>query len=461
MAAFSRLLSIALLSPLIVAACATPASLRTTEETHRRQPVVTEGGPVSEAASDRLIADVAGADSGREKAQLKVLSDHIRASLSQPLVAGNRATVLVDGPATFVAIDKAIAQARHHVHVETYIFADDDFGRKFSKQLIEKRKQGVEVRVIYDAVGSIESSQKFFDELKDAGVEVIEFHPINPMKTFLWKMQNRDHRKLIVVDGHVAFTGGLNISNAYSSGSSSKPGPEAGLKEAWRDTHVQLDGPVVEQFQKLFLDTWAKLGGKLARPDAAYYPELKSMGENLASAVASSGTKQQDESIYRTYMAAIENASKRIWITQAYLMPPEEMSEALVRAVKRGVDVRIIVPSFSDSKLVLSASHHEYDPLLEGGVRLIEAQDALLHAKTALVDDSLSIIGSANLDYRSFLHNNEVNAVIIGEEAAQKMESVFKRDLANGKELTLKEWRERGLWQKTRENVSRLLKFWL
>jgi cardiolipin synthase len=199
MSRYFRLLSIALASTLC-AACTTSASLRSGEN-RGRQPVVTESGTVSESRSDQLIANVAGADTAKEKAELKTLTDHVRASLSQPLVAGNRATVLVDGPATFLAIDKAIAQARHHVHVETYIFADDEFGRNFSKQLVEKRKQGVEVRVIYDAVGSIESSQSFFDELKDSGVEVIEFHPINPVKTFLWKMHNRDHRKIIVVDG--------------------------------------------------------------------------------------------------------------------------------------------------------------------------------------------------------------------------------------------------------------------
>jgi cardiolipin synthase len=264
-----------------------------------------------------------------------------------------------------------------------------------------------------------------------------------------------------VVDGRIAFTGGMNISGAYSASSASKPGPESGLTEGWRDTHVQIEGPVVEQFQHLFLETWSQLGGKLMTPSSGYYPTTTSVGADLVSAVGSSGLKQQDEAIYKTYMAAIRNSTKRLWITQAYLLPPEELRDALIDAARRGVDVRIVVPGFSDSKLVLSASHREYEALLKGGIRLAEAKDALLHAKTALIDDSLVIIGSANLDYRSFLHNNEVNAVIIGDDTGERMQSVFKKDWDQGKEITLAAWKNRSLWEKTKESVSGVLKFWL
>jgi cardiolipin synthase len=410
---------------------------------------------------EKLLVEAAGVDTKKEQAQLDRLVDSVRTSLSSPLTTGNKATVLVDGPATFVAIDKAIMAARHHIHVETYIFSDDQFGQKFADLLIAKRQQGVEVRVMYDAVGSISTAGEFIDKLKAAGVEVVEFRSLNPTKTFFWHMHNRDHRKIIIVDGRVAFTGGMNISGAYSASSASKPGPESGLTEAWRDTHVQLEGPVVEQFQHLFLETWSQLGGKLAAPSSFYYPTPSSAGDALASAVGSSGLKQQDEAIYKTYVAAIRNCSTRIWITQAYFLPPAELRDALLDAAKRGVDVRIVVPGFTDSKLVLHASHREFDRLLSGGVRLAEAKDALLHAKTALIDDSLVIIGSANLDYRSFLHNNEVTAVIIGDETGHRMLSVFKNDWQQGKEITLVAWRKRSLWQKTEESVSGVLKFWL
>ncbi len=426
-----------------------------------RQPIVTKQGVVGEATGERLMVEAAGADTKQEQDRLKHLSDAVRGSLSSPLLAGNKVTVLVDGPATFVAIDKAIAAARHHVHVETYIFSDDPLGKKFASLLKEKRRQGIEVRIIYDAVGSIKTSAAFFEDLKEAGIDIIEFQPLNPVKTWFWRFHNRDHRKIIVVDGRVAFTGGVNVSDAYSSGSASKPGPETGLTTGWRDTHAQIEGPAAAQFQRLFLDTWAKLGGKIGDETERYYPRLAPAGDHLVSAVASSGVKEKDESIYRTYLAAIRNCSMRIWITQAYLLPPAELTEALTQAAKRGVDVRIVVPGFSDSKLVLHASHREYEALLKGGVRLIESKEALLHAKTALIDDSLVIIGSANLDYRSFLHNNEVTAVVIGEDIAERMYSIFQRDLAEGKELTLERWQRRPAWKRMEESVSSLLKFWL
>jgi cardiolipin synthase A/B len=452
-------MSSALGTLLLLGAC---ASYRLDSEPQaHRQPVVSKRSVVTEYSGEKLIAEVAGADTRKEQEQLKKLADGVRKSLSSPLVAGNKVTVLVDGPATFVAIDKAIAAARHHVHVETYIFADDELGTKFATRLKEKKRQGIEIRIIYDAVGSIKTPDAFFDDLRTAGIDVIKFHPINPVKTWFWRFHNRDHRKIIVVDGRTAFTGGINISDTYSSGSASKPGPEAGLTEGWRDTHVEIEGPAAEQFQRLFVETWTKLGGKLTSAENLYFPTPTPVGDHLASAVASSGVRQMDEAIYRTYLEAIRNSSKRIWITQAYLLPPDELTDALTQAVQRGVDVRIVVPGFSDSKLVLHAAHGEYETLLKGGIRLIESKEALLHAKTALIDDWVTIIGSANLDYRSFLHNNEVTAVVIGEEIGRRMYAIFQRDLDQGKELTLQKWRERSAWKKTQETLSGLLKFWL
>jgi len=455
-----RLQAVAVFACIGTAACATSGDLRAPEHA-AVQPIVVAQAAVAPSKEQAVLDKAVGERSSSRDAQLQQLLDAVRQSLSSPLVAGNTAHLLVDGPATFAAIDAAISHAHHHIHVETYIFSDDDLGRKFAALLIEKRRQGVHVRIIYDAVGSIDTPGSFFTELQDAGVEVQEFRPLNPVKTYFWKFHNRDHRKIIVVDGQVAFTGGLNISATYSSSSSSKPGPEAGLEEGWRDTHVRIAGPVVQQFQKLFLETWQQLGGEMPPPEREYYPDLKEQGGALISAVASSGQKEKNEAIYRTYLAAVRNSVRRIWITQAYFSPPEELRDALIDAVKRSVDVRIIVPGFTDSKLILHASRSEYDALLEGGVRLIEARNALLHAKTALIDDSLAFVGSANLDYRSFLHNNEVTAVILEDETAKRMETIFRRDLDQGKELTLAEWRERPLWQRTKEKFSSLFKFWL
>lgn len=440
----------------VTAACVASSRLAPTAD-KASQPIVSSRG----AQLNPTHPAVERAVGTRMNARVDRLVEAVRESLDSPLYTGNRVATLIDGPATFAAIESAIAQAKHHVHVEAYILADDDIGQRFARLLTTKRQDGVEVRVIYDAVGSVDSSAAFFDSMRDVGIEVLEFRPINPVRTYFWRFHNRDHRKLIVVDGRIAFTGGLNISRTYSSASTAKPGPEKGLEEGWRDTHVQIEGPSVRQFQLLFVDTWTQIGGQLGQPIDAYYPQLQAVGDQLVAAAASTGAKREDEAIYHTYLAAIRNSSRRVWITQAYFLPPAELRDALVAAVRRGVDVRILLPGFTDSKLTLHASRHEYEPLLRGGVRLIEKEDALLHAKTALIDDTLSIIGSANLDYRSFLHNNEVTAVIFGKETAQHMQATFVKDLNSGKELTLAKWQARPWWQRVTESVSGLAKYWL
>ena len=360
---------------------------------------------------------------------MRELIDAFRESAAAPLVAGNRVTLLVDGPQTLKAIRAAIESARHHVHLETYIFADDEIGRALRELLIRRRQEGIEVRVLYDAIGSVTTPAAFFEPMQQAGVEVLQFQPLNPTRTLPWKINNRDHRKIVVVDGRVAFTGGINISGAYASASTSRPGPEAGQDEAWRDTHVQMEGPVAAQFQKLFLQTWERAGGKLDAGSAHYFPPLAPSGAELVAAVATNGGDSDETTIYNTYAAAIGHASRRLWMTQAYFAPDPALRRALIAAAVRGVDVRVIVPSFSDSSLIFYASRKDYDELLEGGVRIYEQRYAMLHAKTMVIDTALSMVGSANFDIRSFLHNNEVNAVIVGSEFAERMEALFDRDL--------------------------------
>lgn len=175
--------------------------------------------------------------------------DAFRETAAAPLVAGNRVTLLVDGPQTLTAIRNAIGNAQHHVHLETYIFADDEIGRALRDLPIRRRQEGIEVRVLYDAIGSVTTPAAFFEPLRQAGVEVLQFRPLNPARTMLWKLNNRDHRKIVVVDDRIAFTGGINISGAYRSASTSRPGPKSGQDEAWRDTHVRIEGPVAAEFQ--------------------------------------------------------------------------------------------------------------------------------------------------------------------------------------------------------------------
>jgi cardiolipin synthase len=317
------------------------------------------------------------------------------------------------------------------------------------------------VRVLYDAIGSVTTPAAFFEPMRQAGVEVLQFRPLNPARTLPWKLNNRDHRKIVVVDGRVAFTGGINISSTYASSSSLRPGPKSGQEEAWRDTHVEIAGPAAAQFQTLFVKIWERAGGKLNDASAQYFPPLAPSGAELVAAVASSGGDRHETTIYDTYVAAIGHASRRLWMTQAYFAPDPALRQALIAAARRGVDVRVIVPSFSDSARIFHASRADYDELLSGGVHIYEQRYAMLHAKSMVIDAALSMVGSANFDVRSFLHNNEVNAVIVGSEFAERMEALFQRDLGDTRELQLESWRQRPWLDRCKEFTSSLFSYWL
>ncbi|MGH8178106.1 MAG: cardiolipin synthase [Steroidobacter sp.] len=446
---------------LIAASCVACASPRVRSPAQAAEaPIIAADGAVSARRAERLV--VQRLEPAQDTDHVHELIEAFRAQSRTPLVAGNRVALLIDGPQTLNAIRRAIEAAQHHVHVETYIFADDEIGRAFRDLLVERRRQGLEVRVLYDGVGSVTTPAAFFAAMTDAGVEVRQFRPPDPVRTPLpWKINNRDHRKIVVIDGRTAFTGGINISSTYASSSTSRPGPETGQQEAWRDTHVQIDGPVATQFQALFFETWTRAGGEIDKASQRYFPAGEATGPDLVAAVATTGGDSSDSTIYATYYATIRHASKRLWMTQAYFAPNNELRRALIEAVRRGVDVRIIVPGFTDSGLIFYASRANYDELLAGGVRIYEQRHALLHAKTLVIDGALSMVGSANFDMRSFLHNNEVNAVIVGSDFAQRMEQIFRRDLDATHELTLEVWRERPFLEKFKEFGSSLFSYWL
>lgn len=450
----------------ILSACATPGVKARTNETDVALPVLAASGALSEGRSERLIDSrlKAGANKGvpANADHIRELIDEFRNQADAPLVAGNKIQLLIDGPQTLAAIRKAIGEAKHHVHVETYIFSDDEVGREFRDLLIARRRDGVEVRVLYDAIGSVSTPGAFFDAMREAGVEVYAFRPLNPVRTPLtWKLNNRDHRKIVVVDGRIAFTGGINISSTYASSSRSRPGPEAGREEGWRDTHVEIEGPVAMQFQALFFSTWTHAGGQVPKDSQSYFPNTAPVGGELVAAVASDSDDSSETAIYATYLTSIRHATQRIWLTNAYFAPNKELRAALIEAAQRGVDVRLIVPSFTDSGLILHASRASFDELLSGGVRIYEQRYALLHAKTAVIDTALSMVGSANLDMRSFLHNNEVNAVIVGSGFAQRLEQTFERDLKDSKEVRLEQWRKRPWLARLKEMGSSLFGYWL
>jgi cardiolipin synthase A/B len=446
------------LCALLAFACAWHGPPKTDIEPRTATPVVLAAtGQVSKAQAEEAIDEATATAASRKRAEQLVTA--IQAQTGVPLIRGNHTRLLIDGPQTYQAMLAAVEKAHDHIHIETYIFADDEVGHRFADALRRKQEEGVAVRIIYDAVGSVASSRAFFDQMAAQGIEIAEFHPLKPSS--IYKINNRDHRKLVVIDGSVAFTGGINISSTYSKSSTSDPGPEAGVKSGWRDTQLEVRGPAVKQLQALFVQTWTRLGKHLDPSTRGLYPELDEVGEDLVQVVPSEGGDNSEFRIYTAYLAAIRNATRKIWIQQAYFAPNPELRQELIEAAKRGVDVRIVVPGFTDSRPVYYASRATYGELLENGISLYEHKEALLHAKTAVVDGVWSTVGSCNIDPRSFVHNNELNAAVVSADLARDMEKVFQKDLENSQRIDPKTWSERPASERVLEFMSGLFSYWL
>ena len=383
------------------------------------------------------------------------------AIVGSPLTTGNQVILLQDGPATYRAMFAAILAAQDHINLETYILDDDEVGQRFVQALIDKQQQGVQVHVIRDSVGTFSTPPAFFQKLIDSGVKVLEFNPVNPLtarKT--WELNQRDHRKLLIVDGHTAFLGGINISSVYSGGSfiqGSRGKADGSL--AWRDTDLQLQGPVVAEFQKLFMLTWEKQKGD-ALAQRNYFPPPKTAGKQVVRAIGSSPT-EPFSLIYATLLSAIGSAETSVRITNAYFAPDPQLLEALVAAAARGVEVTLILPSRTDSWLVFHAGRSHYSSLLKGGVRIFERRGVVLHSKTALVDGVWATVSSTNLDWRSFLHNHELNAVMLGADFGQQVQTMFDRDLAASDAVEPAAWERRSSAFRVQEWFGRLWEYWL
>jgi cardiolipin synthase len=380
-----------------------------------------------------------------------------------PLIAGNRVMLLFDGPATMRAMMEAARAATSSINLETYIFDQDQIGNEFADLLIEKQRQGVAVNIMVDAVGAIATPAAFFDRMRAAGIRVLIFNPVNPAKAKgNWDLNNRNHRKLMVVDGRVAFTGGINISSTYANSSlfrsRYKKENADGSKVGWRDTHVRIEGPAVAPLQYSFVNLWVQQeGGEL--PKAAYFPALSPAGDKLVRVLA--GNPEGDSDIYKALMVAIGEAKKSIHITSAYFVPDQQIVDALAAAAKRGVDVRLVLPGVSDHSMIRYAGQGFYDQLLRAGVKIFELQIAVLHAKTAVIDGAWSTIGSANIDRRSFLHNYELNVVVMDPAFGRDMESAFNEDLRDSKEVSLEQWKHRPWMDRIREWAARLGEYWI
>ncbi|MDO8419703.1 MAG: cardiolipin synthase [Rubrivivax sp.] len=424
-------------------------------------PVQLEGarGPLSAAQSKAVLQRLQGP--GQETG---IFDRHLareEAFTGSPLTVGNEVTLLRDGPATYQAMLTAIAAARDHIHLETYILDDDDVGQRFAQALIDKQRQGVQVRLIRDSVGTLGTPAVFFQRLADSGIAILEFNPVNPLLARKeWQLNQRDHRKLLIVDGRVAFLGGINISGVYSGGSASH-GMEArpAGQPAWRDTDLQLRGPVVAELQKMFLATWAAQTG-VSLPPGNHFPPPERAGRQVVRAIGSSPDEPYSQ-IYATLMSAIGSAETAVHLTNAYFAPDPQLLAALEAAAGRGVDVKLILPSQTDSWLVFHAGRSYYTQLLQAGVKLYELRGAILHSKTALVDGVWATVGSTNLDWRSFLHNHELNAVVLGAEFGHQLRSMFEKDLAASDAITLEQWERRPIHLRLKEALSRLWAYWL
>ncbi len=421
-------------------------------------------GPLTHAQSASIIAGLKA-----RSPQTSVLDRHLaveEALAGNPLSVGNKVSLLEDGPATYGAMLEAIGGAKHHVHMETYIFEADEVGARFRDALMRKAKAGVKVRLVFDSLGSIGTTEEFFQPLVDAGAEVIEFNPVSAagLLTRGVGLNRRSHRKLTVVDGRVAFVGGINISSVYSSGpgpSGSRGGGGARDKDGekpkqppWRDTHVRIEGPVVADFQKGFLKMWAQLEKQPPLAGPALFPNLAPQGPH-AVRVVEGWVNEGINPLYVTLISAIENAETEVEITMAYFVPHRELVAALKAAVARGVDVKLLLPSHTDHWLVFSAGRSFYDELLQAGVKIYERKARLLHAKTATVDGVWCTVGSTNLDWRSLVDNDEVNAVILSPEFAAQMKALFARDLERSTAITAEAWRNRPVDDRVREITAR------
>jgi cardiolipin synthase len=433
-------------------------------------PVLLEGaqGPLSAAQSKAVLERLK--NSGQET---DIFSRHLaleEAIVGSPLTTGNQVLLLQDGPATYNAMLAAIAAAQDHINMETYILEDDEVGQRFAQALLARQRQGVQVNLIRDSAGTIHTPPAFFQNLKDGGVRVLEFNPLNPLSVRKeWELNQRDHRKLLIVDGRVAFLGGINISSVYSSGSSvrgngakRRTDPAAGAAAGglgWRDTDLQLTGPVVAEFQKLFLAAWEKQKGP-ALAAKNYFPPAQRAGNQVVRAIGSS-PDEPFSLIYATLLSAIGSAESSVRITNAYFAPDPQLLSTLEAAARRGVDVSLILPAQTDSWLVFHAGRGYYDRLLQAGVKIFERRGVILHSKTALIDGVWATIGSTNLDWRSFLHNHELNAVVLGAEFGATVQAMFDKDLAASEQITLRQWRQRALDLRVKELFARMWEYWL
>ena len=358
--------------------------------------------------------------------------------------AHNKIDVYAKGENIFESIFEAISNAKNHIHIEFFIFEDDKISNKLRELLIRKSKEGVRVRMIYDYIGSYKLSKNYLRSLRTAGVYAKPFLPLR-LRLRRSKINYRNHRKLIVVDGIIGFTGGINIADRYLYGS------ELGK---WRDTLVRIEGAGVHGIQKLFLIDWYFVERKLIT-DEKYFPKPAMFNNNILQ-VVSSGPDTDWESIMQGICSAIMAADRYVYIHTPYFMPNELVSGCIQMAALSKTEIRLMIPEKSDARLSDLSTSSFLGDMLEAGVRVFKYQNGMLHSKAIVIDDIVSIVGSTNIDDRSFKQNFEVNAFIFDEKTALQLKKLFVDDMENCRELTLDEWNNRRRRQKLKESLARL-----
>lgn len=367
--------------------------------------------------------------------------------LGPPILEGNKVEALLNGDQIFPSMLEAIRSATKTITFETYIYWSGSIGREFTEALIERARAGVKVHLMLDFMGSIKLDLDQIDAMKKAGVQVQRYH--KPVWWKLARLNNRTHRKLLVVDGKVGFTGGVGIADQWRG--------NAQDKDHWRDTHFRIEGPVVGQVQAVFNDNWTKATGTVL-DGADYFPALQHVGDMAAQMFSSSPTGGA-ESMHLMYLMAITSARKSIDLSAAYFVPDDLTIRTLIAAAERGVRVRIIMPGkIIDSNLVKAASRERWGELLAAGVKIAEYQPTMYHVKALIVDNLLVSVGSTNFDNRSFSINDEANLNVLHEGFARKQTAIFEDDWRRSNPVTQAEFQERPWWQRLSTGMASLLK---
>ena len=366
--------------------------------------------------------------------------------LGPPIAGGNRFEALYNGDRIFPPMLEAIRGAKESITFETYIYWSGDIGRAFADALSERARAGVPVHVLLDWVGSAKVDDDFIKEMESAGVQIRRFH--KPSWYDIGRMNNRTHRKLLVVDGRIGFTGGVGIAPEWTG--------HAQDAKHWRDSHYKVEGPVVAQMQAVFMDNWIKVSGDVLHGER-YFPRLAPVGDGRAQ-VFSSSPSGGSESMHLMYLLSIAAATKTIDLSSAYFVPDDLTVGALVAAMRRGVRLRIITPGpIIDSKTVRAASRASWGPLLEAGAEISEYQPTMFHCKVFMVDGLLVSVGSTNFDNRSFRLNDEANLNIYDEAFAAAETVQFEADLAQSRRITFEDWKNRPLHEKAMEHLASVL----